>query len=80
MEGNGMRLNNLAARLIVNEWLVKTGRKPLPASLSYEEYATELRKAVASKQMQVAFASRADAIAYLQRVARRCVSSMMGTR
>lgn len=64
-----MRMNNLSARLKVNEWLIKTGRGPLSAELSYEEFATGLRKITAPKTAQVRFASRSDAVAYIRHVA-----------
>lgn len=68
------RLNNLSARLIVNKWLADTGRKPLDADLSYEEFATELRKITASTRVLVEFVSRADAVAYVRHIARRILS------
>jgi hypothetical protein len=68
-KGIEMRLNNLSARLKVNEWLKATGREPLPASLSYEEFATRLRQITAPNQRQVDFASRVDAVAYIRHVA-----------
>lgn len=64
-----MRMNNLSARLKVNHWLRNTGREPLSSDLSYEEFATELRKITATKNVQVAFASRADAVAYIRHIA-----------
>lgn len=64
-----MRLNNLSARLKGNDWLEHTGRKALSADLSYEDFATELRAIVAPKQVQVTFASRADAVSYIRHVA-----------
>ncbi|WP_457663664.1 hypothetical protein [Sinorhizobium medicae] len=64
-----MRMNNMSARLKVNSWLAKTGRRPLPAHLSYEQFATELRKHTAQKSIQVPFASRADAVAYIRYIA-----------
>ena len=64
-----MRMNNLSARLKVNDWLRRTGREPLSVDLSYEEFATELRKITASKSVQVPFASRADAVAYIRHIA-----------
>jgi len=64
-----MRLNNLSARLKVNDWLGRTGREPLPSEMSYEEFATRLRAMVAPKQVQVPFVSRADAVAYIRHVA-----------
>ena len=64
-----MRLNNLSARLKVNEWLKKTGREPISSELSYEEFAARLREITAKGQVQVPFASRADAVAYIRFVA-----------
>jgi hypothetical protein len=64
-----MRLNNLSARLVVNAWLAKTGRKPISPELSYQEFASELRKITAKKNVQIPFASRADAVAYIRYVA-----------
>lgn len=64
------RLNNLGARLIVNDWLVRTGRAPLPTDLTYEDFATHLRKITAPSQIQVPFASRADAVAYIRLIAK----------
>lgn len=70
-----MRLNNLSARLMVNGWLVRTGREALPADLSYTDFATELRRIVASKQQQSPFVSRADAVAYVRHVAKQYANS-----
>jgi hypothetical protein len=64
-----MRLNNLSARLRVNEWLRRTGRPPIKADLSYEEFATRLRRLAAPTLVQVPFVSRADAVAYIRHVA-----------
>jgi hypothetical protein len=64
-----MRLNNFSARLIVNQWLEQTGRHPFPPGMSYEDFATELRKLTAKGNVQVRFASRADAVAYIRYVA-----------
>lgn len=64
-----MRLNNLSARLIVNAWLVMQGREPFSSGLTYEEFATELRKITATTRVQMPFASRADAVAYIRDVA-----------
>lgn len=64
-----MRMNNFSARLKVNSWLKKTGRAPLSADMSYEEFATELRKITAKTVAQVPFASRADAVAYIRHIA-----------
>lgn len=66
-----MRINNLSARLIVNKWLADTGRSPLSSSLSYEQFATELRKVTAKKVACVPFASRSDAVAYIRFIASR---------
>jgi hypothetical protein len=64
-----MRMNNFSSRLKVNEWLRQTGREPLSADLSYEEFAADLRKITATKNVQVPFASRADAVAYIRHIA-----------
>ena len=64
-----MKLNNLSARLMVNAWLVETGREPLSSDLSYEEFATALRQITAKTNVQVPFASRADAVAYIRHIA-----------
>lgn len=64
-----MRMNNLSARLKVNHWLKETGREPLAADLSYEEFATQLRAITAPTLHQVPFASRADAVAYVRHIA-----------
>jgi hypothetical protein len=64
-----MRVNNLSARLAVNNWLAQTGREPLSADLSYEQFATEIRKVTAPKMQQEPFASRADAVAYIRHIA-----------
>lgn len=74
-----MRMNNLSARLKVNKWLSETGRKPLDAKLSYEDFATELRKITAPKSVQVAFASRPDAVAYIRLIASQIPESMPTT-
>ncbi|NNH59486.1 hypothetical protein HLI01_22385 [Rhizobium laguerreae] len=66
-----MRMNNLSARLKVNESLKRSGREPLSSDLSYEQFATELRKITATKNMQVPFASRADAVAYIRFIAQK---------
>lgn len=68
-QGGSMKLNNLSARLIVNAWLAKTGREPLSSDLSYEDFATALRRINATTNVQVPFASRADAVAYIRDVA-----------
>lgn len=64
-----MRMNNFSARLKVNEWLVRSGRAPLSADLSYEEFATELRKITAKGNVQVPFPDRSHAVAYIRHVA-----------
>lgn len=64
-----MRLNNLSARLLVNAWLVRTGRAPLDAGLSYLQFATALRKVTAAKQAPASFVSRPDAVAYVRHIA-----------
>lgn len=64
-----MRMNNLSARLKINAWLEETGKEPLSADLSYEEFATELRKITAKTMVQVRFASRADAVSYIRHIA-----------
>lgn len=64
-----MRVNNLSARLKVNGWLKRIGREPLPSELSYEEFASELRKITAAKTAQFPFATRADAVAYIRHIA-----------
>ena len=61
-----MRLNNRSARLIANELLIKSGRPPLSADLSYEQFATELRAITAKTVVQVVFQSREDAVAYIR--------------
>ncbi len=65
-----MRLNNLSARLAVNAWLKSLGKAPLSNDLSYEEFATKLRQITATTMVQIPFASRADAVAYIRDVAR----------
>jgi hypothetical protein len=70
-----VRLNNLSARLKVNEWLKRSGRVPLSSSLTYEEFASELRKITAKGQVQVPFSSRADAVAYIRFVASSMASN-----
>ncbi|MBN8292834.1 hypothetical protein JI664_12740 [Rhodobacter sp. NTK016B] len=64
-----MKMNNLSARLIANAWLVKQGHEALPDTLTYEQFATELRKVSAAGSVQQAFASRADACAYVRNFA-----------
>lgn len=64
-----MRLNNLSARLIVNKWLVDSGQQPLGAELSYQEFATELRKVTALGCEPAPFADRLDACRYIRMAA-----------
>ena len=61
-----MRMNNLSARLIANEWLAKNGFEPLGADLSYQEFATQLRRLTAKTVVPAVFVSRADAAAYIR--------------
>ncbi len=65
-----MKLNNLSARLICNAWLAKNGHQPLSPDLSYEEFATELRKVTAATMARAPFATRPDAVAYIREMAR----------
>lgn len=65
-----MKLNSLSARLICNAWLVRSGHGALSPDLSYEEFATQLRKITASTMQAAPFASRADAVAYVREMAR----------
>lgn len=65
-----MRMNNLSARLICNAWLAKNGFEPLSPDLSYEDFATELRRVTASTMVRAPFASRPDAVAYIREMAR----------
>lgn len=65
-----MRLNNLSARLLVNDWLKQNGLGTLSADLSYLDFATELRRKVASKEEQAPFVERSDAVAYVRLMAR----------
>lgn len=67
-------MNNLSARLRVNQMLRDTGLPVPSADLSYTEYATELRKLLAPKQDQVPFTERTDAVRYLQLVASGAIS------
>lgn len=65
-----MKMNNLSARLICNAWLVQQGHEALSPDLSYEEFATELRKITAATMVRAPFASRPDAVAYIREMAR----------
>lgn len=69
------RLNNLSARLAINEWLEATGRAPLSSDLSYEEFATQLRRIRAAKMVQIPFRSREDAVAYIRDSAREALKA-----
>jgi len=62
-------MNNLSARLISNAWLSQNGYGALPARLTYEEFATELRRITAKTCIQQSFASRPDACAYIRNFA-----------
>jgi hypothetical protein len=66
-----MRVNNLTARLKVNELLAKNGHNPLPSCLDYTEFATLLRKITAPTVTKegICFVSRQDAVAYIRLVA-----------
>ncbi|NTG00168.1 hypothetical protein G6L30_08545 [Agrobacterium rhizogenes] len=50
-----MRMNNLSARLKINDWLGRAGHEPLPANLSYEEFATVPRKITAVRMFRSSF-------------------------
>lgn len=73
-----MRLNNLSARLLCNEWLALNGFDPLSPSLSYEEFATKLRELTAKTLVQVKFVSRPDAVSYIRNFAKSKTSEMKG--
>lgn len=64
-----MKMNNQSARLIMNAWLDQNGHEPISADMSYEEYATELRKITGKTLIKVPFVSRADAVAYIREMA-----------
>ena len=72
-----MRLNNKSARLAVNAWLSASGHAPLSSDLSYEQFATELRKLRAATLVQVPFTNRADAVAYIREAARTDASAFL---
>ena len=65
-----MRMNNLSARLTVNQFLLEKGYSTLSSSLSYEEFANELRKITAKKVITVSFTERSDACLYIRNVAK----------
>ena len=62
-------MNNLSARLTINLWLRRTGRAPISSTLSYIDFASELRKITAPKQAQPPFVDRVEAVAFVRRVA-----------
>ena len=66
-----MRMNNLTARLRVNELLVQNGHEPISAILPYTGFATRLRQITAPTVIKsdAIFASREDAVAYIRLVA-----------
>jgi hypothetical protein len=64
-----VRLNNLSARLITQRWLAENGNVPAPPEMPYQQYAEHLRRAYAPTCRQAAFATRADAVAYVRHVA-----------
>lgn len=64
-----MRVNNLSARLLVNEWLRDIGKNPPSGDLPYIEYATQLRAIVASQLELAPFHDRPGAVAYVRYVA-----------
>ncbi len=69
-----MRVNNLSARLMVNNWLKQQGIEPISGAVSYVEFAQRLRQIVAPEQVQVAFVDRADAVRYVRHVASQYAS------
>jgi hypothetical protein len=68
------RINNLSARLMVNDWLVRTDRAAISGELSYIEFATELRKLMTQKLELAPFHDRADAVSYVRYIAHQHVS------
>lgn len=64
-----MRMNNLSARLISNAWLLQNGYDALAESLTYEEFATELRRMTVKTCIQQPFSNRPDACAYIRKFA-----------
>lgn len=70
------RINNLSARLLVNEWLVERGGSPISGDISYTDFATELRSRIAPIQTDISharFVERADAVRYVRHVANQHV-------
>lgn len=65
-----MRMNNKSARLTINHWLAQSGHVTLSGALSFEQFATELRKIRAPLMQQAPFSDRAEAVAYIRDVAR----------
>jgi hypothetical protein len=63
------RLNNLSARLRVNQLLEQRGHAPLDPALPYVDFATKLRWLTATTLIQVPFTRRDDAVAYVRLVA-----------
>lgn len=59
-------MNNLSARLIVNRWLKASGHAPISGDKSYIEFAMELRRTAAPKQVQATFTDRAEACRYIR--------------
>lgn len=64
-----MRMNNLSARLIANFWLKNNGHQQLSSKLSYQDFATQLRKVNATTCIQQEFTNRTDACAYIRNFA-----------
>lgn len=64
-----MRLNNCSARLVVNQWLESKGLQPIHGDKSFTEFATELRRVTAPKQVQANFVDRASAVRYIRQMA-----------
>jgi hypothetical protein len=65
------RINNLSARLMMNEWLVKRGHPPIDGDASYMEFATKLRAVLAPTLKQAPFVDRASACRYVRDMARQ---------
>lgn len=65
-----MRMNNRSARLTVNKWLLESGLKPIDASASYTDFATELRRQTTKTVSLVPFAWRPDATHYVRQFAK----------
>jgi len=73
--GEQMRINNISARLITNDWMKKNGFDPVPDEASYESFAATLRQRFARSQDQTPFASRNKALAYIRQVARKLLNT-----